>query len=177
AQRIRLASQLGSGLVGALYVLDEPTIGLHQRDNERLIKTLLNLRDLGNTIIVVEHDEDTIYSSDYLVDIGPGAGVHGGNIVVADETEKLLTAKKNNFNSLTVDYLRGDKSIPIPDERRNSEKGKIKIRGGNLFNIKNLNVDIPLGKLVAVSGVSGSGKSTFVYEILYKNLQGRFDRR
>ena len=129
AQRIRLASQLGSRLVGALYVLDEPTIGLHSRDNERLVKTLHNLRDIGNTIIVVEHDEDTIYASDYLVDIGPGAGVHGGKIVVADDTEKLLTAKKNNFNSLTVDYLRGDISIPIPDKRRTSEKGVIKIRG------------------------------------------------
>jgi excinuclease ABC subunit A len=177
SQRIRLASQLGSRLVGALYVLDEPTIGLHSRDNDRLIKTLHELRDLGNTIVIVEHDEDTIYASDYLVDIGPGAGVHGGNIVATGETEKLLTAKKNTFNSLTVDYLRGDKTIPIPDERRTNDKGKIRIRGGKLFNIKNLNVDIPLGKLVAITGVSGSGKSTFVYEILYKNLQARFDRR
>ncbi len=177
AQRIRLASQLGSRLVGALYVLDEPTIGLHSRDNDRLIKTLQDLRDIGNTIIVVEHDEDTIYASDYLVDIGPGAGVHGGKIVVADDIEKLLTAKKNTFNSVTVDYLRGDVSIPIPDKRRASEKGLIKIRGGNIFNIKNLKVDIPLGRLVSITGVSGSGKSSLVYEILHKNLQARFDRR
>jgi excinuclease ABC subunit A len=177
AQRIRLASQLGSRLVGTLYVLDEPTIGLHSRDNDRLITTLLNLRDLGNTIVVVEHDEDTIFASDYLVDIGPGAGIHGGNVVVADETETLLTAKKNTFNSLTVDYLRGDKMVTAPDKRRTSEKGQIKIRNGNIFNIKNLNVDIPLGRLVAITGVSGSGKSSFVYEILHKNLQARFDRR
>lgn len=177
AQRIRLASQLGSRLVGTLYVLDEPTIGLHSRDNERLINTLLELRDMGNSILVVEHDEDTIFSSDFLVDIGPGAGVHGGNVVVADWTEKLITAKKNTFNSLTVDYLRGEKSVAIPEKRRTSEKGAIKIRGGNIFNIRDLNVDIPLGKLVCVTGVSGSGKSSFVYEIVHKNLQARFDRR
>lgn len=177
AQRIRLASQLGSGLVGALYVLDEPTIGLHQRDNDRLIKTLENLRDLGNTIIVVEHDEDTIFASDYIVDLGPGAGVHGGNIVVADDLEKLLTAKRTTSKSLTLAYLRGDKVIEVPKERRTSEKGAIKIRGGKQFNIKNLAVDIPLGKLVAVTGVSGSGKSTFLYEILYKNLRARYERK
>lgn len=177
AQRIRLASQLGSGLVGALYVLDEPTIGLHARDNARLIKTLLNLRDLGNTIIVVEHDEETIYSSDYLVDIGPGAGTHGGKVVVADYLEPLLLAKKNESKSLTLSYLRGEEKIEIPEKRRSSEKGKISIRNGNVFNIKNLNVDIPLGRLIAVTGVSGSGKSSFIYEILYKNLQARLDRR
>lgn len=177
AQRIRLASQLGSGLVGALYVLDEPTIGLHARDNDRLIKTLLNLRDLGNTIIVVEHDEDTIYSSDYLIDIGPGAGTHGGKVVVADYLEDLLTAKKNDSKSLTLAYLRGEEKIEIPEERRESEKGTIRIRGGKVFNIKHLNVDIPLGRLVTVTGVSGSGKSSFVYEILYKNLQARLDKR
>lgn len=177
AQRIRLASQLGSGLVGALYVLDEPTIGLHSRDNDRLIKTLTNLRDLGNTIIVVEHDEDTIYASDYIVDIGPGAGVHGGEVVVADWLEPLLTAKKNDSKSLTLAYLRGEEKVEVPEERRESEKGEIKIRGGNVFNIKNMNVDIPLGRLLAVTGVSGSGKSSFVYEILYKNLQARLDRR
>ena len=142
-----------------------------------MIKTLLDLRDLGNSIVVVEHDEDTIYASDFLVDIGPGAGVRGGQIVVADKTEKLLTAKKNDFNSLTVDYLRGEKQVPMPAKRRTSEKGAIKIRGGHIFNIKNLNVDLPLGKLVGITGVSGSGKSSFVYEILYKNLQGRLDRR
>ncbi|MBM2817853.1 MAG: uvrA [Parcubacteria group bacterium] len=177
AQRIRLASQLGSGLVGALYVLDEPTIGLHPRDNDRLIKTLLNLRDIGNTIIVVEHDEDTIYSSDYIVDIGPGAGVHGGNVVASGYLDKLLTEKKNSSGSITLDYLRGEKVIDFPEKRRTSEKGEIKIKGGKIFNIKNLNVDLPLGKLVCITGVSGSGKSSFVYEILHKNLQARFERR
>lgn len=177
AQRIRLASQLGSGLVGALYVLDEPTIGLHSRDNDRLIKTLLDLRDLGNTVLVVEHDEDTIFSADYLVDIGPGAGVHGGNVVVADYLDKLLTAKTNPSGSLTLDYLRGDAKIPIPAKRRNTNNGKIKIKGGEIFNIKNMNVEFPLGKLVTVTGVSGSGKSSLVYEILHKNLQFKTDRK
>ncbi len=177
AQRIRLASQLGSGLVGALYVLDEPTIGLHQRDNDRLIKTLLNLRDLGNTILVVEHDEDTIFASDYIVDIGPRAGVHGGKVVVADYLEPLLTAKTNHSGSLTLDYLRGDMKIEIPETRRSVDKGKLSIRGGTAFNISGLNIDIPLGKLVAVTGVSGSGKSSFLYEIIYKNLQARFEKR
>jgi excinuclease ABC subunit A len=177
AQRIRLASQLGSGLVGALYVLDEPTIGLHSRDNDRLIKTLLNLRDLGNTILIVEHDEDTIYASDYLVDIGPGAGVHGGDVVVSGDLDELLTAKKNTSGSVTLDYLRGDKIIEVPEERRTDPKGEIQIRGGKIFNIKNLNVDIPLGRFIAVTGVSGSGKSSFVYEILHRNLQARFERK
>ena len=176
AQRIRLASQLGSGLVGALYVLDEPTIGLHQRDNDRLIKTLTELRDLGNTIIVVEHDEDTIYASDYLIDIGPGAGIHGGNVVVAGYLKELLAAPKNDSGSITLDYLRGTKSIEVP-ERRESEKGSIKIRGGKAFNIKNLNVDIPLGRLIGVTGVSGSGKSTFMYEIVDKNLKSRLEKK
>jgi excinuclease ABC subunit A len=176
AQRIRLASQLGSGLVGALYVLDEPTIGLHQRDNDKLIKTLLELRDLGNTIIVVEHDEDTIYAADYLIDIGPGAGVHGGEVIVSDYLEKLLSAKKNDSGSVTLDYLRGDKQIEIP-ERRTTEKGKIQIKGGKAFNIKNLNVDVPLGRLICVTGVSGSGKSTFMYEILDRNLKARLEKR
>ena len=177
SQRIRLASQLGSRLVGTLYVLDEPTIGLHPRDNQRLIKTLKELRDLGNTIIVVEHDEDTIFSSDYLVDIGPGAGVHGGYIVASGETKEFLTAKHNNFDSLTIDYLRGDQVIFLPDARRMTDQGSIKIRSGKIFNITDLNVTVPLGRLVAVTGVSGSGKSSLVYEILYKNLQGRFERR
>lgn len=176
AQRIRLASQLGSQLVGALYVLDEPTIGLHQRDNTRLIKTLEALRDLGNTIIIVEHDEDTIFASDYIVDIGPGAGVHGGEVVVSGDLESLLTAKKNPSGSLTLAYLRGEEHIPVP-ERRTKDKGTIRIRGGRVFNIKNMNVDIPLGRFIAVTGVSGSGKSSFLYEILHKNLQARFDRR
>ncbi len=176
AQRIRLASQLGSGLVGALYVLDEPTIGLHQRDNDRLIKTLKELRDLGNTIIVVEHDEDTIYAADYLIDIGPGAGVHGGEVIVSDYLDKLLSAKTNESGSVTLDYLRGDKMIEIP-ERRGGEKGKIQIKGGNVFNIKNLNIDIPLGRLICVTGVSGSGKSSFMYEIVDKNLKSRLEKK
>jgi excinuclease ABC subunit A len=176
AQRIRLASQLGSGLVGALYVLDEPTIGLHQRDNDRLVKTLTELRDLGNTILVVEHDEDTIYASDYIVDIGPGAGVHGGQVVVSGWLEDLLKAKKNDSNSSTLAYLRHEKRIPIPD-RRDSEKGSLKIKGGKAFNIKNLNVDIPLGRLICVTGVSGSGKSTFMYEIVDKNLKARLEKK
>ncbi|MFZ1626461.1 MAG: excinuclease ABC subunit UvrA, partial [Candidatus Moraniibacteriota bacterium] len=176
AQRIRLASQLGSQLVGALYVLDEPTIGLHQRDNERLIQTLKSLRELGNTIIIVEHDEDTIYASDYIVDIGPGAGVHGGEVVVSGFLEDLLTAKKNTSGSLTLAYLRGEEHIAIP-ERRGKEKGSLKIRGGRIYNIQNLSVDIPLGRFIAVTGVSGSGKSSFLYEIVHKNLSGRLDRR
>lgn len=176
AQRIRLASQLGSGLVGALYVLDEPTIGLHQRDNDRLIKTLTSLRDLGNTIVVVEHDEDTMYASDYIIDIGPGAGVHGGNVVVSGYLEDLLTAKTNPSDSLTLSYLRGEKRIEIPEKRR-EPKGKIMIRGGKVFNIKDLNAEIPLGCLNVITGVSGSGKSSFMYEILHKNLQARLEFR
>lgn len=177
AQRIRLASQLGSGLVGALYVLDEPTIGLHARDNDRLIKTLTRLRDLGNTIIVVEHDEDTIFASDYLVDIGPGAGVHGGNVIVADWLEKLLTAKKNISGSLTLSYLRNETSVPVPTERREQDKGTLRVRGATLHNISNLDVDVPLGRVVAITGVSGSGKSTFMYDILHKNLLARLERK
>ncbi|MBX9906380.1 excinuclease ABC subunit UvrA [Patescibacteria group bacterium] len=176
AQRIRLASQLGSGLVGALYVLDEPTIGLHQRDNDRLIKTLTSLRDLGNTIIVVEHDEDTIFASDYIVDIGPGAGVHGGEVVVSGYLDELLGAKKNTSGSVTLSYLRGEKKIEIPEERRTGEKGSLKIQGASAFNIKNVHIDIPLGRLIAVTGVSGSGKSTFMYEIVHKNLRSRLEK-
>lgn len=175
AQRIRLASQLGSGLVGALYVLDEPTIGLHQKDNDQLIKTLVRLRDIGNTIIIVEHDEDTIFASDYLVDIGPGAGVHGGNVVVSGWLEDLLTAKKNISGSLTLSYLRGEKKIEIPAERRAEQKGTLKVRQGNIFNIKNMDVDVPLGRLNVITGVSGSGKSSFMYELLYKNLRARLE--
>jgi len=177
AQRIRLASQLGSGLVGAMYVLDEPTIGLHSRDNDRLIKTLLHLRDIGNTIIVVEHDEDTIYSSDYIVDIGPKAGVHGGEVVVSGYLDELLTAKKNTSGSVTLDYLRGDAEIEVPEERRTQDKGVLKIRNANVFNIKNMDVDVPLGRLIAVTGVSGSGKSSLMYEVIHKNLQARFERK
>jgi excinuclease ABC subunit A len=177
AQRIRLASQLGSGLVGALYVLDEPTIGLHQRDNDKLIKTLTGLRDAGNTILVVEHDEDTIFASDYIIDIGPGAGTHGGNVVVAGDLKELLAAKKNTSGSVTLAYLRGEKCIEIPEKRRDGEKGKLVIRGGKAFNIKNANVDIPLGRLICITGVSGSGKSTFMYEILHRNLLSRLEKK
>lgn len=177
AQRIRLASQLGTGLVGALYVLDEPTIGLHQRDNERLINTLLTLKELGNTILVVEHDEDTIYASDYLVDIGPGAGTHGGNVVAAGWLDDLLTAPENKSNSRILAYLREETEITIPEERRTGEKGSIKIKGANLHNIHNQNVDVPLGKLVCITGVSGSGKSTFLYDVLYENVAARLAKR
>ncbi len=177
AQRIRLASQLGSGLTGALYVLDEPTIGLHQRDNERLIKTLLVLKDLGNTIIVVEHDEETIYSADYLVDIGTGAGTHGGKIVVTGWIDDLLKDKENESGSSTLSYLREEKMIDIPKMRRTSNKGSIKVRGATLHNIVNQNAEIPLGKLVCITGVSGSGKSTFLYDILHRNIASRFAKR
>jgi len=177
AQRIRLASQLGSRLVGALYVLDEPTIGLHQRDNDKLIKTLEDLRDLGNTIIVVEHDEDTIFASDYIVDIGPKAGVHGGQVIVADYLEDLLDAPTNVSKSRTLAYLRNEVRIEIPEKRRTSDKGTLKIIGGKIFNIDNLNAEVPLGKLVTITGVSGSGKSSFMYEIIHKNLQARYERK
>ena len=176
AQRIRLASQLGSKLVGALYVLDEPTIGLHQRDNAKLIETLTELRDMGNTIIIVEHDEDTIYASDYIVDIGPLAGVHGGQVIVSGYIEDLLMAKRNDSGSQTLAYLRGEKSIPIPSVRRSKEMGKLSIKGGNAFNIKNMNVELPLGRLTCITGVSGSGKSTLMYEILYRNLEARLEK-
>lgn len=177
AQRIRLASQLGSGLVGALYVLDEPTIGLHSRDNARLIKTLKNLKDLGNTIIVVEHDEETIFSSDYLVDIGPGAGVHGGEIVVSDDLQTLLNSKTSSKNSLTLQYLKGETKIVVPARRRDDESGKLMIRQAEVFNLKKIDVDIPLGKFVTITGVSGSGKSSLLYEVMHKNLLARFERR
>ena len=176
AQRIRLASQLGSRLVGALYVLDEPTIGLHQRDNDRLISTLLNLRDLGNTILVVEHDEDTIFSSDYLVDIGPKAGVHGGEVIVSGYLEELLTKPKNESGSRTLAYLRGEEKILLPVKRREA-KGFLKIVGGSVFNIKNMKVEIPLGVITSITGVSGSGKSSLMYEILYKNLRAKMERK
>ena len=157
--------------------MDEPTIGLHQRDNERLIKTLQALRDLGNTIIVVEHDEDTIYASDYIVDIGPKAGVHGGKVIVSDYLEPLLSAKTNPSKSRTLAYLRGEAKIEVPEKRRTQNKGSLKIVGGKVFNIENMNVEIPLGKMISITGVSGSGKSSLMYEILYKNLQGRYERK
>ena len=177
AQRIRLASQLGSGLVGALYVLDEPTIGLHARDNARLLKTLESLRDAGNTIIVVEHDEDTIFTADYLVDLGPGAGTHGGNVVVAGPMEELLTAKRDDSGSLTLKYLRGEESVPLPEKRRDEDNGRLRIRNADIFNLKSHLIEVPLTKLVVITGVSGSGKSTFLYEVLHKNLEARFNRR
>lgn len=176
AQRIRLASQLGSQLVGALYVLDEPTIGLHQRDNDRLISTLKNLRDLGNTIIVVEHDEDTIFASNYIVDIGPGAGVHGGNVVVQGYLDDLLKGK-NKENSLTIDYLKGVEKVHIPENRRTADKGWLKVEGAHIHNIQNVKAEIPLGRMSVITGVSGSGKSSFMYDVVYKNLQGLLERR
>ena len=172
AQRIRLATQIGSGLMGVLYVLDEPSIGLHQRDNERLISTLKHLRDLGNTVIVVEHDEDTIKTADYLIDIGPGAGVHGGKIV-AQGTPDIVA---NNPASITGQYLLGKKNIKVPKKRRSGNGKSLKIIGANEHNLKNLEVEIPLGMLVVVSGVSGSGKSTLINDILAKELSARLHR-
>lgn len=172
AQRIRLATQIGSGLVGVLYILDEPSIGLHQRDNERLIATLKRLRDLGNTLIVVEHDEDTIREADYLVDIGPGAGVHGGEIVAAGTVEEVM----RNGSSETGQYLCGKKRIPVPLVSRQSDGRYLEIIGARENNLKNINVKIPLGLLVCVTGVSGSGKSTLINEILYKQLAKSLSR-
>lgn len=172
AQRIRLATQIGSGLQGVLYVLDEPSIGLHQRDNARLISTLQRMRDLGNTVIVVEHDEETIRTADYVVDIGPGAGIHGGQIVAQGTPAQI----KSNKGSITGSYLRGDKSIKAPNKYREGNGKKLTIRGASEHNLKQVTVDIPLGKLVVVSGVSGSGKSSLVNDILAKELQARLHR-
>ncbi|MTD31661.1 excinuclease ABC subunit UvrA [Planomicrobium sp. YIM 101495] len=172
AQRIRLATQIGSKLSGVLYILDEPSIGLHQRDNDRLISTLKNMRDLGNTLIVVEHDEDTMMAADYLIDIGPGAGVHGGEIIAAGTPEKVMKSR----NSLTGQYLSGKKFIPLPQERRKPDGRMISIRGAAENNLKDVDVDIPLGLFVAVTGVSGSGKSTLVNEILHKTLAQKLNR-
>jgi excinuclease ABC subunit A len=169
AQRIRLASQIGSGLVGTLYVLDEPSIGLHQRDNRRLIDTLTRLRDLGNTVIVVEHDEETIRESDWIVDIGPGAGEHGGEIVYSGPVKGINRVKE----SVTGQYLAGKKSVPVPAQRRTPQGEKLTIRGAREHNLQNLDVDIPLGCFVAVTGVSGSGKSTLVRDILLPVLMQR----
>jgi len=166
SQRIRLATQIGSGLVGVLYILDEPSIGLHQRDNKKLINALKRLRDLGNTIIVIEHDEETMRSSDFIVDIGPGAGIHGGEIVFSGNLEDIYTCE----GSITGKYLSGEKSIPVPEERRKGNGLNIIIKGAREHNLKNIDVQIDLGKLVAVTGVSGSGKSTLVNEILYPSL-------
>lgn len=171
AQRIRLASQIGSRLVGALYVLDEPTIGLHQRDNKKLIDTLLKLRDLGNSIIVVEHDEDTIAASDYLIDIGPGAGVHGGEIVAEGPMPKIL----QNKDSLTCAYLRGDKKIPVPSKRRGAGREFLTVVGAKENNLKNITAKIPLRRFVCITGVSGSGKSTLMIDVLWRELARRFN--
>lgn len=172
AQRIRLATQIGSGLQGVLYVLDEPSIGLHQRDNERLLKTLMRMRDLGNTVIVVEHDEETIRKADYLVDIGPGAGIHGGEVVATGTPEQVMKVK----TSITAQYLNGDKKIKIPKNLRQGNGKKLSIKGARENNLKNINVDIPLGKLVVVSGVSGSGKSSLINDILARELSARLMR-
>ncbi|MDF5724351.1 MAG: excinuclease ABC subunit UvrA [Rhizonema sp. PD37] len=173
AQRIRLATQIGSGLTGVLYVLDEPSIGLHQRDNGRLLRTLTKLRDLGNTLIVVEHDEETIRAANHIVDIGPGAGIHGGNIVAQGDLQALLEAEK----SLTGAYLSGRRVIPTPTVRREGNGRSLVIKNAYRNNLKNLDVEIPLGKLVAVTGVSGSGKSTLINELLYPALQHHLTRK
>ncbi len=171
SQRINLACQIGSGLVGVLYILDEPSIGLHQRDNEKLLKTLMHLRDLGNSLVVVEHDEQTILSSDYVVDMGPGAGVAGGEIVFAGSPDDMLKSAK----TLTAKYLKRDIEIEVPEKRREGHKNaKIEIIGACENNLKNIDVSIPLGKLVCITGVSGSGKSTLINEILYKRLMQHF---
>ncbi|MGE7690560.1 excinuclease ABC subunit UvrA [Lysinibacillus sp. NPDC097214] len=172
AQRIRLATQIGSRLTGVLYILDEPSIGLHQRDNDRLISTLQNMRDIGNTLIVVEHDEDTMLAADYLIDVGPGAGVHGGQIVAAGTPQEVM----ENEESLTGQYLSGKKFIPLPIERRKPNGRKLSIKGAKENNLQNVKVDVPLGLFVAVTGVSGSGKSTLINEILYKSLAQKLNR-
>lgn len=172
SQRIRLATQIGSSLVGVLYILDEPSIGLHQRDNDKLIATLKRLRDLGNTLIVVEHDDDTMLAADYIVDIGPGAGVHGGNVVFAGTVDKLLKCK----DSVTGQYLSGRRKIEIPQKRREGNGLYLTVRGAQEHNLKNIDVEIPLGKLICVTGVSGSGKSSLVNEIIYKHLAAKLNR-
>ena len=172
AQRIRLATQIGSRLTGVLYILDEPSIGLHQRDNELLIGSLKNMRDIGNTLIVVEHDEDTMMAADYLIDVGPGAGVHGGQIMAAGTPEEVMA----NPNSLTGQYLSGEKFIPLPIERRKPDGRFIDVKGAKENNLKNINVKFPLGMFVAVTGVSGSGKSTLMNEILQKTLAHELNR-
>lgn len=171
AQRIRLATQIGSGLVGVCYILDEPSIGLHQRDNDKLLNTLKNLRDLGNTLVVVEHDEDTMLAADYIVDIGPGAGSHGGEVIACGTAEEIMQIPE----SITGQYLSGKKRIPVPETRR-TPTGWIKVLGAQENNLKNVDVEIPLGVMTCVTGVSGSGKSSLVNEILYKHLARELNR-
>lgn len=172
AQRIRLATQIGSSLMGVVYILDEPSIGLHQRDNDKLIETLKRLRDLGNTLIVVEHDEDTMLAADHIVDIGPGAGIHGGEIVAQGTPKDIIACKE----SITGQYLSGEKNIPVPAERRKGNGAVLEFRGCSENNLKNINVKIPLGTFTCVTGVSGSGKSSFVNEIMYKHLSNVLNR-
>lgn len=172
SQRIRLATQIGSSLVGVLYILDEPSIGLHQRDNDKLIGTLKHLRDIGNTLIVVEHDEDTMYSADYIVDIGPGAGIHGGEVVCAGTVDEIKACK----GSITGQYLSGVKKIPVPTTRRKGNGNFLKVIGASENNLKNIDVEIPLGTFTCITGVSGSGKSSLVNEIIYKELAGKLNR-
>src|ERR1035441_1905169 len=169
AQRIRLASQIGSGLVGVLYVLDEPSVGLHQRDNRKLVETLLRLRDIGNTVLVVEHDEETIRVADYVVDIGPGAGEHGGEVVCAGSVADLLKSR----SSITGQYLSGKRSIAVPVMRREPKGHWVVVRGAREHNLKNIDVEIPLGCFVSITGVSGSGKSTLINDILLRALMQR----
>ena len=171
AQRIRLATQIGSGLVGVAYILDEPSIGLHQRDNDKLLKTLLHLRDLGNSVLVVEHDEDTMRAADCIVDIGPGAGEHGGQVVAVGTAEEIMACE----TSVTGAYLSGRKRIPVPDKRK-KPTGWLKVKGAAENNLKKISVDIPLGVMTCVTGVSGSGKSSLVNEIVYKHLAKKLNR-
>ena len=166
AQRIRLATQIGSGLTGVLYILDEPSIGLHQRDNDKLIATLKKLRDMGNTVLVVEHDEDTMYAADQIIDIGPGAGIHGGRVMAQGTAEEI----KKVEGSVTGDYLSGRKQIRVPAKRRKSNGKAIEVKGAVEHNLKNINVKFPLGQFICVTGVSGSGKSTLVNDVLYKSV-------
>lgn len=177
AQRIRLASQLGSKLVGALYVLDEPTIGLHPQDTGRLIETLKGLRDIGNTVLVVEHERKTITNSDWLVDLGPGAGVHGGEVVISGKTTDLLTDEKAGKKSLTLAYLQEKEEVSYPDKRRSENKGHLRIKGGNIHNLNDLDLKLPLGRLIAVTGVSGSGKSSLVHDVISDNLNRIYHNR
>jgi excinuclease ABC subunit A len=172
SQRIRLATQIGSGLVGVLYILDEPSIGLHQKDNTKLLGTLRNLANLGNTLLVVEHDEETMYEADHIIDIGPGAGIHGGEVVAQGTIDEIKACKE----SITGSYLRGETKIPVPPERRKGNGQKLEIVGASENNLKNIDVDIPLGQFACVTGVSGSGKSSLINQVLYKSLAAKINK-